>query len=499
MPLTFTRDGTRLVDTRDRTSPYTYSRTTSNTGTLTLTGNYVFGFPECLGQTKVELNFTSRFSGTGFIPPVSEEQEGCTGEFRIQGASVPSFEGQTINDLRFVENRTITNITLPSASGEDIPLMYSISPELPRGLSFDSSTRVLSGKPTAPHPRSRYTYTVTDVTDDKASLTFTVEVVADVKLGAPSAPRNLRAIPGDRQVSLQWREPASDGGSPIIRYDYQVDDRPWVSTGSTATSHVVRNLVNGTTYTFRVRAVNSVSEESPTSESVSASDSATPTAGEEVKEVVKDTVEAVTAATAANITANIGTRFSATPSSGSTVVVGGRTFSLGSGPTSSEFQEATGRKWDSLAKPGRLDETWSPGAGDLLRSSAFEIALKAADDGDEMSAAAAQWTVWGRGDLQFFESRPERGASYDGDLECRLSRHRRAARRSLARRGGGIEDECGGGLRHGRRRRSGKRKPGGHAGGRASLSALSWPTREASSGPFSARAGARSRTRPQAT
>ena len=234
----------------------------------------------------------------------------------------------------------------------------------------------------------------------------------------PGPPRNLTATPGDGQVSLNWTEPASDGGSPIIRYDYQVDDEQWVPTGGTATSHVVRNLVNGTSYTFRVRAVNSVSEDSPSSESVSASDSATPTAGEEVKEAVTETVEAVTAATAANITANIGTRFSATPSSGSVVVVGGRTLNLGSGSTSSELPVATGRDRDSPAKPGRIDETWSPGIDDLLQSSAFEISLNAAEDGDEMSVGSAQWTVWGRGDLQFFESRPDRGATYDGDLRA---------------------------------------------------------------------------------
>ncbi len=234
----------------------------------------------------------------------------------------------------------------------------------------------------------------------------------------PGPPRNLTATPGDGQVSLNWTEPASDGGSPITRYDYQVDDEQWVPTGGTATSHVVRNLVNGTSYTFRVRAVNSVSEDSPSSESVSASDSATPTAGEEVKEAVTETVEAVTAATAANITANIGTRFSATPSSGSVVVVGGRTLNLGSGSTSSELPVATGRDRDSPAKPGRIDETWSPGIDDLLQSSAFEISLNAAEDGDEMSVGSAQWTVWGRGDLQFFESRPDRGATYDGDLRA---------------------------------------------------------------------------------
>ena len=251
---------------------------------------------------------------------------------------------------------------------------------------------------------------VTTADDVTVSVTDTATV--------PGPPRNLTATPRDRQVSLQWTEPASDGGSPIMRYDYQVDDRPWESTGGTETSYVVRNLVNGTTYAFRVRAVNAVSEESPGSESVSASDSATPTGSEKVVEAVTETLEAVTAATAANITANIGTRFSATRSGGSVVVVGGRTLNLGSGPTSSEFPVAIGRNWDSLAKPARVDETWSLGMDDLLRSSAFEISLNAAEDDVDMGAGSTQWTVWGRGDLQYFESRPDRGSTYDGDLRA---------------------------------------------------------------------------------
>ena len=35
-----------------------------------------------------------------------------------------------------------------------------------------------------------------------------------------------------------------------------------------------------------------------------------------------------------------------------------------------------------------------------------------------MGGTTPQWTVWGRGDLQFFESKPERGSTYDGDLKA---------------------------------------------------------------------------------
>ena len=352
-------------------------------------------------------------AGVTVTPTVLSVAEGETGTYTVvlDADPDPGREGLTVTVTPASNNADVTfapaSLNFTSANW-NVPQTVTVSAAQDDDALDDSATlsHAISG------------FGAVTTADD---VTVTVIGTATV----PGPPRNLTATPGDQQVSLSWTEPATDGGSPIIHYDYQVDDEQWVSTGGTETSHVVRGLVNGTTYTFRVRAVNAVSAESPSSESVSASDSATPAASEEVeeeveevKQAVTETVEAVTAAAAANITANIGTRFSATPSSGSVVVVGGRTLNLGSSPTSSEFQIATGRNWDSLANPNRVDETWSLGTDDLLRSNAFEISLNAAEDGVEMDAESAQWTVWGRGDLQFFESQPERGATYDGDLRA---------------------------------------------------------------------------------
>ena len=74
---------------------------------------------------------------------------------------------------------------------------------------------------------------------------------------APRAPRNLTAVGGDGEVALAWEAPSSDGGAAITDYEYRIDGTdPWISTGSTATTHTVTGLVNGTEYTFEVRAVN---------------------------------------------------------------------------------------------------------------------------------------------------------------------------------------------------------------------------------------------------
>ena len=79
------------------------------------------------------------------------------------------------------------------------------------------------------------------------------------RTSVPGAPTNLTAVGGNGEVVLSWDAPASDGGAAITDYEYRIDGRnPWISIGSTLTTHTVTGLVNGTAYTFEVRAVNAV-------------------------------------------------------------------------------------------------------------------------------------------------------------------------------------------------------------------------------------------------
>ena len=76
--------------------------------------------------------------------------------------------------------------------------------------------------------------------------------------GVPTNPRRFRLTAEDGGVLLDWDVPESDGGSPILRYQFQQDGGAWQDASGLATSHRVSGLVNGQTYTFRVRAVNVV-------------------------------------------------------------------------------------------------------------------------------------------------------------------------------------------------------------------------------------------------
>ena len=78
----------------------------------------------------------------------------------------------------------------------------------------------------------------------------------------PGAPQNPAATPGDGQITVSWETPESDGGAPIIRYEYaqlRGGILEWISVG-TDLSVTVGNLTNGTRYSFHIRAVNAVGE-----------------------------------------------------------------------------------------------------------------------------------------------------------------------------------------------------------------------------------------------
>ena len=97
----------------------------------------------------------------------------------VETDSMPSV-GAVANQS-FVQNSAISTVTLPAATGGNSPLAYSISPAPPAGLSFDASTRELTGTPTGTQQATTYTYTATDFDGDPTTATFTIAIAADAQ------------------------------------------------------------------------------------------------------------------------------------------------------------------------------------------------------------------------------------------------------------------------------------------------------------------------------
>jgi len=76
-----------------------------------------------------------------------------------------------------------------------------------------------------------------------------------LKPKAPAAPTDVQAAPADKSVKLSWTAPEDTGDQPLK--SYEVTRTPGnVVTSVTGTSTTITGLVNDTSYTFKVVAVN---------------------------------------------------------------------------------------------------------------------------------------------------------------------------------------------------------------------------------------------------
>ena len=133
-----------------------------------------------------------------------------------------------------------------------------------------------------------------------------------------------------------------------------------------------------------------------------------------MQELVENIVEDVTGGMVSNVTANVGARFSSARAGGSA-------------PTATAGLATLKNTVATLAKRDRRNEA-SPGVGEadwdaprgldlsrLFGSGAFEVALGAAEG--EAQGGSPGVTLWGRGDVLFFEN-DAASSGYDGNLKA---------------------------------------------------------------------------------
>ena len=97
-------------------------------------------------------------------------------DLSMRAGGTDGFGTVTIADQNYEASTAISPLTLPAAIGGNGALTYSLAPNVP-GLSFDATTRQLTGTPTTVGTYAM-TYTVTDDDGDVDSLGFTITVEA---------------------------------------------------------------------------------------------------------------------------------------------------------------------------------------------------------------------------------------------------------------------------------------------------------------------------------
>jgi len=85
-----------------------------------------------------------------------------------------------IKDQTFIIGQPITPLTFPEVIGGVTPVMYTLSPSVPDGLSFNASIRQLSGTPTVVTSPQLFTYAATDSRGLDGQLTFKIAIISNV-------------------------------------------------------------------------------------------------------------------------------------------------------------------------------------------------------------------------------------------------------------------------------------------------------------------------------
>ena len=191
----------------------------------------------------------------------------------------PNFGSAVIYDHVYIQNDEVTAneaSQLPAATGGNGTLTYSITPNLPPGLSFDAGARKITGTPTSVFPNAGFTYTVTDsdaVDPDSVSLTFNIAVHSinlEPSFGAQSVTDQVYIV-NDTVVDVALPE-ATGGNRPLILrltpalpqgLTFNVDNNrkikgtPTVAQGNTPYTYTVTDsdAVNpdSATLTFHIR------------------------------------------------------------------------------------------------------------------------------------------------------------------------------------------------------------------------------------------------------
>ena len=168
---------------------------------------------------------------------------------------MPTFGAATIGSQSYAVNTAISTLQLPAATDGNAPLTYGLSPTLPAGLTFNASTRQITGTPTVASAVRTYTYTVTDADGDTDSLTFTIRVAVKPTFGSATIGNQSYAL-NTAIPTLQL--PAATGGAAPLTYSLS----PTLPAGLTFSAGTRR--ITGTptvvsavrTYTYTVTDTN---------------------------------------------------------------------------------------------------------------------------------------------------------------------------------------------------------------------------------------------------
>jgi len=239
-------------------------------------------------STAVSATVTSLANGTSYVFRVAAVNGMGTGSYTAQSSAVvPAATPGVPSSLAATAGNSQASLSwsAPASSGGSAITDYSIQYSSNGGTSWitfsHTASAVVSTTVTGLANGTSYVFRVAAV-NGVGTGSYTAQSSEVVPATTPDVPSSLSGTAGSGQVLLSWIAPGSDGGAPITDYAIQYSSNGgtnWSAfshAASNAVSATVTGLANGTSYVFRVSAVNGVGNGSYTAQSSAIVPLATP-------------------------------------------------------------------------------------------------------------------------------------------------------------------------------------------------------------------------------
>jgi len=159
---------------------------------------------------------TTPITFTYSVEDANGSSDSETFNIEVNEVAAPLILDGSVGAQSFTQGVSITDLVLPPASGGTSPYSYTLTPDLPNGLSFNSSTRTISGTPMDAFDQTLFTYSVEDADQTTESIQFNLEVTALIQLTLISTVDD-QLLPKDLPVT-NFILPAATGGVPPYTY-----------------------------------------------------------------------------------------------------------------------------------------------------------------------------------------------------------------------------------------------------------------------------------------